>query len=103
MINIDDLKKLNSAEHYAVTEHAKLRLSERGIKLKDVINCIENGEILEQYETDKPLPSCLVLGLSIENKYLHAVVSHDDEFIYLITAYYPDLTKWNSDYKTRRE
>lgn len=36
-------------------------------------------------------------------KYLHAVVSHDDEFIYLITAYYPDLTKWNSDYKTRRE
>lgn len=103
MINIDDLKKLNSAEHYAVTEHAKLRLSERGIKLKDVINCVENGEILEQYETDKPLPSCLVLGLSIENKYLHAVVSHDDEFIYLITAYYPDLTKWNSDYKTRRE
>lgn len=103
MINIDDLKKMNSAEHYAVTEHAKLRLSERGIKLKDVINCVENGEILEQYETDKPLPSCLVLGLSIENKYLHAVVSHDDEFIYLITAYYPDLTKWNSDYKTRRE
>ena len=103
MINIDDLKKMNSAEHYAVTEHAKLRLSERGIKLKDVINCIENGEILEQYETDKPLPSCLVLGLAIENKYLHAVVSHDDEFIYLITAYYPDLTKWNSDYKTRRE
>lgn len=103
MINIDDLKKLNSAEHYAVTEHAKLRLSERGIKLKDVINCVENGEILEQYETDKPLPSCLVLGLSIENEYLHAVVSHDDEFIYLITAYYPDLTKWNSDYKTRRE
>lgn len=103
MINIDDLKKMNSAEHYAVTEHAKLRLSERGIKLKDVINCIENGEILEQYETDKPLPSCLVLGLSIENKYLHAVVSHDDEFIYLITAYYPNLTKWNSDYKTRRE
>ena len=94
---------MNSAEHYAVTEHAKLRLSERGIKLKDVINCIENGEILEQYETDKPLPSCLVLGLSIENKYLHAVVSHDDEFIYLITAYYPNLTKWNSDYKTRRE
>ena len=103
MINIDDLKKMNSAEHYAVTEHAKLRLSERGIKLKDVINCVENGEILEQYETDKPLPSCLVLGLSIENKYLHAVVSHDDEFIYLITAYYPNLTKWNSDYKTRRE
>lgn len=103
MITIDDLKKLNSAEHYAVTEHAKLRLSERGIKLKDVINCVENGEIIEQYDTDKPLPSCLVLGLSIENKYLHAVVSHDGEFIYLITAYYPDLSKWNSDYKTRRK
>ncbi|MCQ2465391.1 MAG: DUF4258 domain-containing protein [Oscillospiraceae bacterium] len=103
MINIEDLKKLNSAEHYAVTEHAKSRLAERRIKLKDVINCVENGEIIEQYETDKPLQSCLVLGLSIENKYLHVVVSHDDEFIYLITAYYPNLNKWNPDYKTRRK
>lgn len=63
----------------------------------------ENGEIIEQYETDKPLQSCLVLGLSIENKYLHVVVSHDDEFIYLITVYYPNLNKWNPDYKTRRK
>ena len=86
-----------------MTEHAKIRLSERGIKLKDIINCVENGEIIEQYETDKPLPSCLVFGLSVNNDYLHAVVSTDGNFIYLITAYYPDSQKWNSDYKTRRK
>lgn len=103
MINIDELRKINSAKHYAVTEHAKIRLSERGIKLKDIINCVENGEIIEQYEIDKPLPSCLVFGLSINNDYLHAVVSTDGNFIYLITAYYPDSQKWNSDYKTRRK
>ena len=102
MINIEDLRKINYAERFAVTEHAKVRLSERKIKLKDIIKCVENGEIIEQYETDKPLPSCLVLGMSVENNYIHAVVSTDGEFIYLITAYYPNLQRWNNDYKTRR-
>ena len=31
------------------------------------------------------------------------VVSHDGEFIYLITAYYPDRKIWNEDLKSRKE
>ncbi len=34
--------------------------------------------------------------------YIHAVVSHDDAFIYLITAYPPDKEMWEPDLKTRR-
>lgn len=63
---------------------------------------IAEGEIIQQYEEDKPLPSCLILGMTIHNKYLHVVVSTDDEYIYLITAYYPTLDQWEDDYKTRR-
>lgn len=103
MILIDELRKLNTSEHYAITEHARIRLQERGISLDDVIICVSNGEIIEQYETDKPLPSCLVLGAEISGRYIHIVVSHDDEFIYLITAYYPNEQQWNSDFRTRRE
>lgn len=102
MISIEDLRRLNIAEKYAVTEHARIRLFERGITLDDVICCVANGEIIEQYEDDKPLPSCLVLGMVIKGKYIHIVVSHDDEFIYLITAYYPDEQQWSNDFKTRR-
>lgn len=103
MIIIDELRRLNTAEHYAVTEHARIRMVERGITLADVVSCVTNGEIIEQYETDKPLPSCLVLGMEIKGRYIHIVVSHDEEFIYLITAYYPDDQQWNSDFKTRRK
>ena len=100
---IEELRKLNAAEHYAVTEHARIRLYERGITLDDVMCCVANGEIIEQYENDKPLPSCLVLGMEVRGKFIHIVVSHDNEFIYLITAYYPDEQQWNSDFKTRRK
>ena len=102
MISIEDLRKLNIAEKYAVTEHARIRLFERGITLDDIISCVASGEIIDQYETDKPLPSCLVLGMAIKGKYIHIVVSHDDEFIYLITAYYPDEQQWSNNFKTRR-
>lgn len=102
MVNLEDLRKLNTAEHYAVTEHARTRLIERGISLTDVINCVANGEIIEQYENDKPLSSCLILGISLNERYLHIVVSHDDDFIYLITAYFPDKRQWEDDFRTRR-
>lgn len=34
---------------------------------------------------------------------MHMVVSRDGEYLYLITAYYPDLDIWESDFKTRRQ
>lgn len=102
MIDIDELRKLNRPEQIAITEHARRRLGERGILVDDVINCIKLGEIIKQYEDDKPFPSCLVLGMAVNNKYIHVVVSHDGEYIYLITAYYPDVEQWEADFKTRK-
>lgn len=102
MIDINQLRKLNSPENIAVTAHAQYRLEERKISLTDIIKVISEGEIIKQYEEDKPLPSCLILGMAINNKYLHVVVSTDNEYIYIITAYYPTLDQWEDDYKTRR-
>ncbi len=103
MIDIESLRKLNKPEQIAVTEHARQRLLERGITIADVMRCIAEGEIIRQYEDDKPFPSCLILGIAVSDKYLHVVVSHDADFIYLITAYYPDEQMWESDFKTRKE
>ncbi len=102
MIDINQLRKLNAPEKIAITAHAQQRLEERKISLSDVIKAIAEGEIINQYEDDKPLPSCLILGMAINNRYLHVVVSSDEEYIYLITAYYPTLDQWEDDYKTRR-
>jgi hypothetical protein len=38
----------------------------------------------------------------MKNEGIHIVVSKDEEYIYLITAYYPDDTRWEIDLKTRK-
>ncbi len=74
---------------------------ERGIQFTDILNVIEQGEIIEDYEEDYPFPSCLILGESKDKK-IHIVVSINEGMIYLITAYIPDPLKWENDLKTRK-
>ena len=102
MITIGQLKALNKLENIAITEHARIRLYERNININDIVNGISTGEIIKQYEDDKPLPSCLILGVSVKSEYIHIVVSCDTDFIYLITAYFPNPNMWENDFKTRK-
>lgn len=103
MIDIEKLKQMNTPEKIALTKHARERLAERNITVNDVVRGIETGEIIKQYEDDKPFPSCLILGFSVNNKYIHIVVSNDKEYLYLITAYYPNPEQWENNFKTRKE
>lgn len=103
MYTIEDFRKINKSENIIISLHGQLRLNERNITVDDVMNAIDNGEIIEQYPDDFPFPSCLILGLSINDVYIHIVVSMNDDKIYLITAYIPDTDKWEADMKTRRQ
>lgn len=68
----------------------------------DFKNSIYTGTIIEYYPEDYRTPSCLVSGKNCQNKPLHTVSGYDDEIIYAVTAYYPDLDMWNDDFNTRR-
>ena len=103
MIDIKEVKQIAKLSRIVLTEHARIRLIERSITIEDVVSYIRSGEIIEQYENDKPFPSCLILGLAINSKYIHAVVSSDGKFIHLITAYCPSEERWENDFKTRKE
>ncbi len=103
MYTIEDFRKINKSENIIITLHGQLRLNERGITIDDVMNAINNGDIIEHYPDDFPFPSCLILGLSVQNTYIHIVVSMDEDKIYLITAYIPKSDKWEADFKTRKE
>ena len=103
MLDIGDLRKLCRDESMAITKHANIRLAERGILKTDVQNAIKTGEIIKQYEDDKPFPSCLILGSTEQCKYIHIVASIGSGCLYIITAYYPDESEWNPDFKTRKE
>lgn len=85
------------------TQHCLQRMQERDITRADVKRCIETGEIIEDYPEDFPNPSCLVFGYTVSDQILHVVVGCDNINIYIITAYYPDTIKFESDLKTRRK
>lgn len=101
-IDIEQLRALNKAEQIAITEHARQRLAERNITVNDIMQCIASGEIIKQYEDDKPFPSCLILGMTLNDEYIHTVVSHDGMWIYLITAYRPDSDIWEPGFKVKK-
>ena len=102
MINIEELRTLCNNKAIKWTTHVSIRLQERNINPSDFKNCILTGEIIEQYPHDYPYPSCLVLGFSVNNEYLHAVAGVGNGILFVISAYFPTLDKWEDDYKTRK-
>lgn len=101
-MNIEDLRKLCSDDTIQMTAHAIKRCRERNIMLDDIIRCIMNGRILENYPEDYPYPSALVFENEL-GKPIHVVAGIGEDLLWIITAYYPDLRHWNDGYKTRRE
>jgi hypothetical protein len=83
--------------------HAIKRMFERKVDADHVRHILETGEVIEDYPTDTPYPSCLVLGWR-GTRPLHIVVAcnaMDNETI-IITAFEPDPKQWNESFKRRR-
>ena len=100
---MDKIKRCCLDRRIHWSTHTAVRIQERGISRKDVINCLESGEIIEEYPTDFPHPSCLIFGYAVNQNIIHVVAGCDEEFVYFITAYFPNTKKFEDDLKTRKE
>lgn len=101
-MEIADFKKYCSEDKIFVTAHAAERFRQRGIKIDDIFNAINVGEIIEQYPDDYPYPSCLIIGENLRGENIHVVLSDEGISSRIITAYFPDAEKWDEDFKNRR-
>ncbi len=102
-LNMQVLRKICSIANIEITMHAAKRLEQRNISIRDIISGIQKGKIIEQYPTDYPFPSCLILGLTCNGSFLHIVVGSDLKRIWIITAYYPSLEQWKAGFEKRKE
>ncbi len=102
-MDINMIKILANQGKIRWTNHVIMRLFQRNILQSDVENALKNGEIIEQYESDYPFPSCLVYGISLKNQVLHVVCGSNGDELWIITAYYPDSINWENDLKRRKE
>ena len=82
--------------------HAIQRMFQRKISRDDVQLVISQGETIEDYPTDTPYPSQLMLGWA-GRRPIHVVVAYnssDDEAI-VVTAYEPDTAQWDANFRRR--
>jgi hypothetical protein len=97
MLKIEDIRNICAEDTIALTDHLLTRMRQRHIRLQDIMDAIENGEIIEQYPTDYPFPSCLI---NAEN--LHIVCSIGEGLLYIITAYRPSPERWEAGGRIRK-
>ena len=83
--------------------HAVQRMFERKISAQVVAQVFHSGETIEDYSSEMPQPSRLILGFQGKRP-LHVVVSENQKTneIIIITVYNPDPGKWDKDFKSRK-
>lgn len=101
-IDIATIRQLATPETIEITVHALKRLEQRGILFSEVLTCLELGEIVEEYPSDFPNPSCLLFTMISVARPLHVVVGVTTTRLWIITAYIPSQDIFETDFKTRR-
>ena len=83
--------------------HAVQRMFERSVTVKKVREVLETGEVIEDYSSEMPEPSRLLLGFQGKRPF-HVVTSENPAVneLTVITVYLPDPNKWKKDFRSRR-
>ena len=76
---------------------------QRDILEADIEQILWEGEIIEQYEDDFPLPSLLINGTNSIGRPIHIVVAvnNTENVIVIITTYEPDPLRWSDNFTGR--
>ena len=102
MALIEEIQRKIRFDQFEFSKHAVDQSIIRRISVEELRQAIENGEIIEDYPTDKYGPSCLIFGLTLKERPLHIQCSYPSRaLVKIITLYEPDPARW-IDYRTRR-
>ena len=102
-MNLDDIVEAIRRGRVRITDHADEETQADELSFDEVLYSVVQGEIIEDYPTDRPYPSCLVFGETFRREPVHSVWAFNPEnrWAVLITVYRPDPQRW-VDWRTRR-
>lgn len=85
-----------------ITDHADEEAVDDGLTYEEICFSATHGEVIENYPTDRPYPSCLILGKDFSEEPIHSVWAYNPQNLWavLITVYRPDPKRW-VDWKVR--
>ena len=102
MALMDGIRSKVAADQFEFSKHATDQTILRDIRVQEVREAIDSGQVIEDYPDDKYGPSCLVLGLTQAGRPLHVQCSYPSRpLVKIITLYEPDPDQW-VDFTTRK-
>ncbi len=95
-MDIQDIIEAIRHNRIRITDHADEEARADRLTFDEIFFSVLQGEIIEEYPTDKPYPSCLIYGESFTGEPIHSVWAHNPEtkWAVLITVYRPDPRRW---------
>jgi hypothetical protein len=102
-LRIEDIVEAIRADRVRITDHADEEARADGLSLDEIFFSVSRGEVIEDYPTDRPYPSCLVFGLEPGGEPVHSVWAYNVEnrWAVLVTVYCPDPQRWD-DWRRRK-
>ena len=88
-MEIEELVDAIGANRIRVTDHADEEAISDDLKLDEVLTSILRGEMIEEYPTDRPYPSCLIYSRAPDGSHVHSVRGYNERngWAVLITVY----------------
>jgi Domain of unknown function (DUF4258) len=89
-------------DNIGFSRHAVQRMFSRGLLTTDVVSILTSGAVIEDYPSDFPYPSCLLLGW-VGGRPVHVVAAQETVSgkCIVVTVYVPDPSRWSADFKVR--
>jgi len=96
LISLADIIEAIQSGRVRVTDHADEEAHADQLILDDVYHSVVRGEVIEDYPSDTPYPSCLIFGQTASGVAVHSVWAYniDSRWAVLITVYRPDPRRW---------
>jgi Domain of unknown function (DUF4258) len=100
---IEGIRQRFADEQFEFSKHAVDQSILRQIRVQEIREIISNGQVIEDYPNDKYGPSCLISGLTQNQRTIHVQCSYPSRpLLKIITLYEPDPQRWNDDFTQRR-
>jgi len=95
-MDITDIIDAIRANRVRITDHADEEAQADRLTFDEIYSSVLHGEIIEDYLTDKPYPSCLIYGQTFRGNPVHSVWAYNEQnrWTVLITVYRPDPNLW---------
>jgi len=103
-MKITDIIKAIQSHRIRITDHADEEAESDRLTFDEIYFSVLNGEIIEEYQDDRPYPSCLIFGTTFGGDPVHSVWAFNNENLWavVITVYRPDPNRW-IDFRQRRD